>query len=105
MAKVYLSSTLLDLKPEREAVTRWLIAAGHLPVHSYVADSESVHVSCLKDIDPCDLYVLILGHRYGFVPEEGNPGQLATPNWSSVTPANWACRASPCCAPACRTST
>lgn len=77
MAKVYLSSTLLDLKPEREAVTRWLIAAGHLPVHSYVADSESVHVSCLKDIDPCDLYVLILGHRYGFVPEEGNPGQLA----------------------------
>ena len=77
MAKVYLSSTLLDLKPEREAVTRWLVAAGHLPVHSYVADSESVHVSCLKDIDPCDLYVLILGHRYGFVPAEGNPGQLA----------------------------
>ena len=39
MAKVYLSSTLLDLKPEREAVTRWLIAANHQPVHSYVADS------------------------------------------------------------------
>ena len=77
MAKVYLSSTLLDLKPEREAVTRWLIAAKHQPVHSYVADSESVHDSCLSDIDDCDLYVLVLGHRYGFVPEENNPEQLA----------------------------
>ena len=77
MAKVYLSSTLLDLKPEREAVTRWLIAANHQPVHSYVADSESVHDSCLSDIDDCDLYVLLLGHRYGFVPEENNPEELA----------------------------
>ena len=77
MAKVYLSSTLVDLKAERTVVTNWLIAAGHQPVHSYAADSESVHLSCLNDIDPCDLYVLILGHRYGFVPEENNPEQLA----------------------------
>ena len=75
MAKVYLSSTLVDLKAERTVVTNWLIAAGHLPVHSYVADSESVHLSCLNDIDACDLYILILGHRYGFVPEESNPEQ------------------------------
>ena len=32
MAKVYLSSTVLDLKAERDAVARWLIAAGHQPV-------------------------------------------------------------------------
>jgi hypothetical protein len=40
MAKVYLSSTVLDLETERGAVTRWLIGAGHLPVHSYVADGD-----------------------------------------------------------------
>jgi len=77
MAKVYLSSTVLDLKDERRAVSDWLIAAGHQPVHSYVADSETVRESCLADIDACDLYVLLLGHRYGFVPETDNPAGLS----------------------------
>lgn len=40
MTKVYLSSTLLDLKEERQAVTDWLVAAGVQPVHSDVADTE-----------------------------------------------------------------
>lgn len=40
MTKVYLSSTLLDLKEERQAVTDWLVAAGVQPVHSDVADPE-----------------------------------------------------------------
>ncbi len=77
MSKVYLSSTVLDLKDERDAVTRWLIAAGHQPVHSYVADSETVRESCLADIERCGLYVLILGHRFGFVPESDNPEGLS----------------------------
>ena len=47
MTKVYLSSTLLDLRDERQAVTNWLIAAGFQPVHSYVADSESVRAEQL----------------------------------------------------------
>ncbi|MGO8893929.1 MAG: DUF4062 domain-containing protein [Streptosporangiaceae bacterium] len=29
--------------------------------------------SCLDDVGRCDLYVLILGHRYGFQPAEDNP--------------------------------
>lgn len=33
--------------------------------------------SCLDDVDTCDLYVLILGHRYGFQPVEGNPEKLS----------------------------
>jgi hypothetical protein len=75
MAKVYLSSTLADLKAERQAATDWLLAAGHQPVHSYRPDSEAVGVSCLDDIAGCDLCVLILGHRYGHVPEQGNPAR------------------------------
>ncbi len=77
MAKVYVSSTVVDLKAERQAVIDWLIQARHQPVHSYLPDSETVRDSCLADIDGCDLYVLILGHRYGFVPEADNPEGLS----------------------------
>lgn len=77
MAKVYLSSTVLDLQAERRAASDWLIAAGHQPVHSYVADSETVRDSCLADIAGCQLYLLLLGHRYGYVPEAGNPQGLS----------------------------
>jgi tetratricopeptide (TPR) repeat protein len=77
MAKVYVSSTVADLAGERRAVMDWLVAAGHQPVHSYRPDSETVRASCLDDIARCDLYVLILGHRYGFQPQDGNPDQLS----------------------------
>src|SRR5271166_76154 len=77
MAKVYVSSTVADLEAERRVVMEWLVAAGHQPVHSYRPDSKTVRESCLADIDACDLYVLILGHRYGFQPEEDNPKKLS----------------------------
>jgi hypothetical protein len=77
MAKVYVSSTVADLQAERRAVIDWLVTAGHQPVHSYRLDSETIRESCLDDIDGCDLYVLILGHRYGFQPEEDNPKKLS----------------------------
>ena len=77
MARVYISSTVADLEEERRAVIEWLVAANHQPVHSYRPDSETVRESCFDDIDACDLYVLILGHRYGFQPEEGNPEKLS----------------------------
>jgi hypothetical protein len=77
MAKVYVSSTVADLAPERRAVMDWLVAARHQPVHSYLPSSETVRDSVLDDVDTCDLYVLILGHRYGFVPEDGNPEGLS----------------------------
>src|SRR5580704_3009653 len=77
MARVYVSSTVADLKQERRAVMDWLVAAGHQPVHSYLPDSDTVRDSCLQDVDGCDLYVLILGHRYGFQPSQDNPEGLS----------------------------
>src|SRR5215475_13080428 len=77
MAKVYVSSTIADLEQERRAVMDWLVAARHQPVHSYLPNSDTVRDSCLEDVDTCDLYVLILGHRYGFQPPEGNPEGLS----------------------------
>src|SRR6516164_10250580 len=77
MARVYVSSTVADLEAERQAVMDWLVAAGHQPVHSYRPNSETVRESCLDDVQRCDLYVLILGHRYGFQPSDENPTGLS----------------------------
>jgi hypothetical protein len=77
MAKVYVSSTIVDLSRERQAVLDWLRAARHQAVDSYLPDSDTVRDSCLDDVDTCDLYVLILGHRYGFQPPDNNPEGLS----------------------------
>ncbi|WP_394807823.1 DUF4062 domain-containing protein [Nitrosomonas sp.] len=68
--RVYLSSTLNDLGPEREAVRKAL--GGHCTVvESYTADERSLRKSCLEDVAGCDVYIGIIGRRYGFIP----PGQ------------------------------
>jgi Domain of unknown function (DUF4062) len=77
MARVYVSSTISDLRAERQAVMDWLVAAQHQVVHSYRPDSDTVRDSCLADVDTCDLYVLIAGHRYGFQPSDDNPEALS----------------------------
>ena len=55
----------------------WLRLARHQAIDSYLPDSETVQESCLDDVGGCDLYVLILGHRYGFVPTDDNPDGLS----------------------------
>jgi|SRR5215813_163053 len=77
MARVYVSSTIADLQGERPAVFDWLREAQHQAVDSYLPSSETVQDSCLEDVDTCDLFVLILGHRYGFRPSDGNPEGLS----------------------------
>jgi hypothetical protein len=77
MAKVYVSSTTVDLEAERQVVIDWLVAAQHQVVHSYRPNSHTVRDGCLADVDTCDLYVLILGHRYGFQPPKDNPEHLS----------------------------
>ena len=51
----------------------WLRLARHQAVDSDLPDSDTVRESCLDDVGRCDLYVLIVGHRYGFQPAEDNP--------------------------------
>ena len=71
VARVYVSSTVADLRAERAAVFDWLRLARHQAVDSYLPDSDTVRDSCLDDVAACDLYVLIAGHRYGFQPAIG----------------------------------
>ena len=55
----------------------WLRLARHQAIDSYLPDSDTVRDSCLDDVAACDLYVLILGHRYGFQPADDNPESLS----------------------------
>ena len=68
--KVYLSSTLIDLRPERQAVKD--VLSGECTVkESYQADERDVRDSCEADVAGCDLYIGIFGLRYGSIA----PGQ------------------------------
>lgn len=69
MTKAYLSSTLNDLRPERDAVKEALTGR-YTVVESYEADEQSVRNSCLDDVASCELYVGIVGLRYGFIPPD-----------------------------------
>ncbi|WP_297325424.1 SUMF1/EgtB/PvdO family nonheme iron enzyme [Nitrosomonas sp.] len=66
--KVYLSSTLSDLLPERQAV-KDALGGECIVVESYTADERSVRESCLSDVAECDLYIGIIGRRYGHIPQ------------------------------------
>lgn len=70
---VYLSSTLADLEPERDAALKAIAEFGTVKT-SYRAAEEGVVATCTQDVRGCDLYIGILGQRYGWVPGgEDNP--------------------------------
>ena len=69
--RVYLSSTLNDLYSERQAVKEAL-GGECVVVESYSADERSVRDSCLADVAGCELYIGIVGRRYGHIPDGEN---------------------------------
>jgi CheY-like chemotaxis protein len=75
MAKIYLSSTFIDLEEYRSAVYDVLRRMQHdvIAMEDYVATDDRPLAKCLKDVASCDLYLGIFAWRYGFVPTEGNP--------------------------------
>ena len=75
--KAYLSSTLNDLEDERLAV-REALSDQCVVNHSYRASEKEIVESCLEDVARSDLYILILGLRYGYTPERhDNPNKLS----------------------------
>jgi hypothetical protein len=70
--RVFLSSTQTDLEAEREIVYYALTGAGHEVVRMEDFGSrgpESWKV-CLKELERCDGYVLLIGRRYGSILED-----------------------------------
>jgi hypothetical protein len=85
----YLSSTLADLVQERDVALKTIAEFGVVKT-SFRASEEGVVTTCTDDVRKCNLYIGILGQRYGYVPPaaEGNPEE------KSITELEYdACRA------------
>ena len=68
--RIFVSSTFYDLKHVREIIRKFILDQGYEPVLSEFSDvfynpSDTVQNSCLKEVSNCDLFVLIVGKRYG----------------------------------------
>ncbi len=72
--KVYLSSTLEDLREHRATVATSLRSMGHdvLGMEQYSAEDIRPLERCLRDVRSSDVYVVIAAWRYGFVPNEAS---------------------------------
>ena len=76
--QVFVSSTYTDLKEERQAAVEAILDAGHIPagMELFKAGNESQLKTIYKWIDESDVYMLILGGRYGSV--DDNSGKSYT---------------------------
>ncbi|WP_338413388.1 tetratricopeptide repeat protein [uncultured Sphaerotilus sp.] len=72
---VYVSSTFVDLERHRAALKTALERAQYDVecMEKYPAFDERPVDKCLADVAACDVYVLLVAHRYGYVPAENNP--------------------------------
>jgi len=67
--QVFISSTFVDLKEERQAAVQAILKAGHIPagMELFTAGDKSQMETIKRWIDESDIYMLILGGRYGSI--------------------------------------
>lgn len=67
--QVFVSSTFTDLVEERQAAVSAILSAGHIPagMELFTAGDESQMTVIKRWIDESDIYLLILGGRYGSI--------------------------------------
>lgn len=72
--QIFVSSTFIDLIDERQAAVEAILKAGHIPagMELFTASNQSQWTIIQKWIDESDIYMLILGGRYGSIePDSG----------------------------------
>ncbi len=70
--KIFISSTIQDMPSERKAALKAVEKVGGFPVmseHTMEAQSTDSLTACLNKLRESDIYVLIMGGRYGWQPE------------------------------------
>ncbi|MEO6231083.1 MAG: DUF4062 domain-containing protein [Ferruginibacter sp.] len=67
--QIFVSSTYTDLKEERQAAVEAILSSGHIPagMELFSAGDESQLTVIQRWIDESDIYLLILGGRYGSI--------------------------------------
>lgn len=76
--QIFLSSTYKDLLKERQAAVEAILQAGHIPAGMELfAAGDETQLSVIKRwIDESDIYVLILGARYGSIDPISNKSYI-----------------------------
>lgn len=71
--QVFISSTHDDMLLERQAVVEEILKCGHIPagMELFGSDNKSQFDIIKNWISSCDVFLLILGGRYGSVPKDG----------------------------------
>jgi hypothetical protein len=69
--QVFISSTYTDLKTERQAAVEAVLKAGHIPAGMELFKAGREQMETIKQwIDESDVYLLLLGKRYGSIDKE-----------------------------------
>jgi hypothetical protein len=71
--RVFISSTVADLGPCREAVRESSLKSGFFPIMSEDFPASGKYPpleACLHKVAECDLLIVIIAHRYGWVPAD-----------------------------------
>ena len=70
--QVFISSTYVDLLEERQAAVEAILKAGHIPagMELFTASNKSQWEIIKRWIDESDIYMLILGGRYGSIEQD-----------------------------------
>ena len=73
--QIYVSSTFSDLDQHRAYLKLALEKAGYDVecMERYPAFDERPADKCLADVAACDIYVVLVALRYGYVPKDDNP--------------------------------
>jgi 6-phosphogluconolactonase/glucosamine-6-phosphate isomerase/deaminase len=70
--RIFISSTIRDLTDERSLLRLTLDGAKYF--HVFISESGTGYGSscdvCMKEIENCDIFVLIIGEKYGYIPKE-----------------------------------
>jgi hypothetical protein len=76
--QVFVSSTFEDLRVERQAAVEAILSAGHIPagMELFAAGDESQMVVIRRWIDESDVFMLILGQRYGSIEPESQKSYI-----------------------------
>ena len=84
-SRVYISSTYQDLKEHREKVIDFFQKFPEkfelISMEGYVAENITPVERCLQDVASCEIYILILARRYGYIPVDN----VVNPKRYSIT--------------------
>src|SRR5262245_14433539 len=81
---VFIGSPKQGLEGIREALIMAVLEAGHIPsgMELWAAGSEPTRDAIRRELEICDVHIVILGYRYGsLVPVEGQEATVSFTEW------------------------